>query len=199
MRYCVICGQILIGRQRKHCSHVCEVKDWQSRNKDRVHQYKRNYVLHNPEKRKQSVKNYDSSHKERRVAWLERNAEQVREYFRRRAQTPSFKEDNKIRTHRRRALIRSLTRHFTKTEWEELKHTYGHGCLACGRKDKLSADHVKPLCLGGTNEISNIQPLCLRCNFKKNAKEIDYRPLHKLISTGNVSRITTMGPRGRTL
>ena len=40
---------------------------------------------------------------------------------------------------------------------------------------KLSVDHIVPLSLGGSNDISNIQPLCRACNSIKWAKIIDFR------------------------
>ncbi len=65
----------------------------------------------------------------------------------------------------------------TGAEWEAVKQKFGNVCLCCGRGDrKLTADHVIPLCKGGTNFIENLQPLCISCNCSKNAKIIDYRP-----------------------
>jgi 5-methylcytosine-specific restriction endonuclease McrA len=57
-----------------------------------------------------------------------------------------------------------------------VKH-YGGRCLCCGRNDvTLTVDHIVPLVMGGSNDISNIQPLCRSCNCSKQAKNIDYRP-----------------------
>ena len=41
-------------------------------------------------------------------------------------------------------------------------------CAACGGRWNLHLDHIVPVCLGGTNEESNLQCLCRRCNGKKN-------------------------------
>ena len=43
----------------------------------------------------------------------------------------------------------------------------GWKCLHCGSPDDLCPDHIIPLCYGGTNDPSNIQPLCRSCNAKK--------------------------------
>lgn len=61
-----------------------------------------------------------------------------------------------------------------KREHSEL---YGYRCLCCGQQfsSGLTVDHVVPLALGGSNWISNIQPLCHHCNSKKHTKIIDYR------------------------
>jgi len=50
----------------------------------------------------------------------------------------------------------------------------GYRCQACGRnveedKIKLAVDHKIPVDWGGTNEISNLQALCLECNLGKQA------------------------------
>lgn len=51
-----------------------------------------------------------------------------------------------------------------------------HGrCLCCNKKRRLTPDHVVPLGKGGSNDISNIQPLCLPCNLKKHNRCTDYR------------------------
>ena len=43
----------------------------------------------------------------------------------------------------------------------------GEGCRYCGEMDRLTLDHILPKCLGGTNEISNLQFLCFTCNQAK--------------------------------
>jgi 5-methylcytosine-specific restriction endonuclease McrA len=65
-----------------------------------------------------------------------------------------------------------------ETEWVALKAQYNYTCLRCGRREPeitLTRDHVIPLTRGGSDWISNIQPLCHQCNSSKNAKSIDYR------------------------
>lgn len=65
----------------------------------------------------------------------------------------------------------------TQAEWESLCKKHGMKCLACGETGvKLTKDHVVPLSKGGTDYITNIQPLCGACNGRKWAKEVDYRP-----------------------
>lgn len=74
--------------------------------------------------------------------------------------------------------------YFSRSEWEELKAKYNSMCLCCKQQEpfiKLAADHVVPLARGGTNNISNIQPLCGSCNARKHAKSFDYRLAYKRI------------------
>lgn len=66
----------------------------------------------------------------------------------------------------------------TLQQWEELKRRYFYLCLCCKRQEPfvaLTEDHIVPLILGGSNDISNIQPLCRSCNSRKHASTIDYR------------------------
>jgi len=75
----------------------------------------------------------------------------------------------------RRALSAGAEGSFSLIEFKELCAYYGNQCLCCGKPDKLTADHIVPLTKGGSNYISNIQPLCSRCNSRKHAQTVDYR------------------------
>lgn len=56
--------------------------------------------------------------------------------------------------------------------WNALKEKAGRKCSVCGLKEpdiKLSPDHRQPRSRGGTNEESNLQPLCEQCNNLKSS------------------------------
>lgn len=78
---------------------------------------------------------------------------------------------------RRRALKAAAEGSHTVEEWEALKKQYDYRCLRCGKQTKLTRDHIIPLSRGGSDYISNLQPLCLSCNSKKLASSTDYRPV----------------------
>jgi len=83
----------------------------------------------------------------------------------------------RFKNNERRVRRHLLTPH-TLTQWQMLKVIYDYTCLACGRKEPeilLTRDHIAPLSLGGSDDISNIQPLCRSCNCKKWARTKDYR------------------------
>jgi 5-methylcytosine-specific restriction endonuclease McrA len=70
---------------------------------------------------------------------------------------------------------------FTTKEFTALCEKYGNRCLSCGRDDvSLTPDHAHPLSLGGSNLVTNIQPLCNRRN-SRNVKVLDYRPLTRFL------------------
>lgn len=82
-----------------------------------------------------------------------------------------------VQRNRNRAMRLACEGHYTAAEFEVLCEIYDNVCLRCGDKNaSLTPDHVVPLSLGGSNWISNIQPLCRSCNSRKNVKVIDYRP-----------------------
>ncbi len=63
----------------------------------------------------------------------------------------------------------------TSDQWLGLCGVYGMRCAACHGLKPLTRDHIVPLSKGGTDYISNIQPLCRQCNSAKRTKTIDYR------------------------
>ncbi len=80
---------------------------------------------------------------------------------------------------KRRASLKGATGTHTFEEWQSLKSFYEYMCLCCKRTEPkvvLTVDHIIPLSKGGSNDISNIQPLCRSCNSRKNATTISYLP-----------------------
>lgn len=42
-------------------------------------------------------------------------------------------------------------------------------CMGCGAEHGLEVDHIWPLARGGTNNLVNLQSMCVRCNARKGA------------------------------
>lgn len=51
----------------------------------------------------------------------------------------------------------------------------GARCAKCGRRDKLTLDHVVPKSKGGKLEAANVQILCRYCNSHKGNASRDFR------------------------
>ena len=62
-----------------------------------------------------------------------------------------------------------------KTAFKFLTDKYGKRCLKCNTKKRLIVDHIVPRRRGGTNDYTNLQILCIPCNFRKGLLIIDYR------------------------
>lgn len=168
---------------------------WRQGRKDRQRELRQQWSEQNPERNRQQARETYHRHKDeysarRRIydnqRWhsdpvhRERKRQQDKDRYQNNPVARRRKIDRAIvTTHVRRARIRGLSTHYTQTEWRALCELYDHRCLCCGRQEpeiQLTPDHVTPLSRGGSNSIDNIQPLCLDCNLRKNARSTDYRP-----------------------
>lgn len=115
-------------------------------------------------------------HREIVRQWNERNPDKIKRY-----RTEGYRKNKALyiaANNRRRARLLQTVGSYSVEEWEALKTQYGNRCLSCGRLESdidLTVDHVIPISKGGSNYISNLQPLCKSCNSKKKDKTIDYR------------------------
>lgn len=100
--------------------------------------------------------------------WRKRNKNHISIYDKK------WQEENKARKlfinlmamYRRKG----VTGNCTFQEWEALKKKYKNCCACCGQpegKVLITIDHIIPIKKGGTNYISNLQPLCRKCNEHK--------------------------------
>ena len=90
------------------------------------------------------------------------------------------KQRTNTRNGRYRARKRGADGTHTYGEWETLKAQYNWTCPCCGKREPgivLTEDHIIPLSLGGSNNIENIQPLCMPCNSRKHTKVIKFEPM----------------------
>lgn len=67
----------------------------------------------------------------------------------------------------RYARLKGAEGKFTLEEWNQLLCKHEYKCVHCGYNGKLTKDHIIPLTKGGSNYITNIQPLCQSCNSSK--------------------------------
>jgi 5-methylcytosine-specific restriction endonuclease McrA len=98
----------------------------------------------------------------------EKGLETIRRY----KKTDKFKakqqRDNRKSKVRRRTILKNLNEFHTEQEWQECIKRYNNRCACCYGREKLTRDHIIPLTKGGTDDITNIQPLCQPCNSSKN-------------------------------
>jgi 5-methylcytosine-specific restriction endonuclease McrA len=162
---------------------VNSYKDWRKKNPERTAATSRAYREKNKDRITERERAYRDAHREHIAAtgkmWRENNRDR-RDQARRRWQETNperVRDIVLIANHKRRTDNGS----FTADEWKALCLKYGNQCLCCGRTGiLLSVDHVVPISAGGSNSISNLQPLCRKCNSRKKNKTIDYRPPEQL-------------------
>jgi 5-methylcytosine-specific restriction endonuclease McrA len=159
-------------------------KQYYEENKERYSEQGKQYYQENKKKVLKRCKKYRQTHKaERNEAlkdWVRRNPEK------RRKQMQRYREKNGERrllmereySRKRRAIKANADGFYTKDQWLELLEVCDNQCLKCGATENIEADHVKPLSRGGSDWITNIQPLCRPCNCEKHAHTADYRPMH---------------------
>jgi 5-methylcytosine-specific restriction endonuclease McrA len=98
---------------------------------------------------------------------------------RKRSKLPKWKATQAASAAKRKGKLFGASGSWTGKQFLALCKKYGNVCLCCHKQRKLTPDHVIPLCRGGSNTLSNIQPLCLPCNVKKHNKATDYRKTPK--------------------
>lgn len=142
------------------------VRAWHAANPDRVREIKRAYYERN---RPEVIA--------RSAAYDKQNPEQARAKKAKYAKTDAGKIAGKAVVHRRRARLLANGGSFSAAEWTALVERCGNRCVACFTPSTAAAlepDHIVPIALGGSNAISNIQPLCRSCNARKAAKVHNY-------------------------
>jgi 5-methylcytosine-specific restriction endonuclease McrA len=175
--------------------HKDTARKYVEANREHIRELKRKHQEQNPEKYDEALRKYREAHREEINQKARERRQQDLEHYReigRKSREKHAEERNAYQRNYSRANPNKLTLYtnnrrarklkavgsHTQEEWQELKAFYDFKCLRCGKREpeiKLTRDHVIPLTQGGTDGIDNIQPLCARCNSKKNHKHIDYR------------------------
>jgi len=186
---CVDCSStIRFSKNCKCAAKGCVVKKWKSYkqqwnklNNDGLLAYRKKWKKEHPDK----MKSY-------RKKWNEKNPEMAKICVEnwQRNNPERYAANTRVSASRRRAFLRNAEGTHTLDEWLALKNSYGNICLCCKiseeelhqlTKMRLTEDHIIPLHDGGSNWITNIQPLCKSCNVKnykhrqKYGEQIDYR------------------------
>jgi 5-methylcytosine-specific restriction endonuclease McrA len=147
--------------------------------REAMHDYNQRYHAEHREECQQRDREYHAAHREERNAkarqWA---AEHVEE---RKAWGEEYRRKNleaiKARNRNRYAQLRSLEGTHTAADIEDLFTVQGGKCAGCkkplrksGKSKTFHVDHVMPVIRGGSNDASNLQLLCPRCNIQKKAK-----------------------------
>lgn len=91
-----------------------------------------------------------------------------------------YRQSNKTVRYRIGSRRKAAQGYYTPEQWETLCSFFNGKCPHCGKEvERFSPDHIIPASRGGSNWITNIQPMCLSGNIRKsNIYTTDYRPEH---------------------
>lgn len=87
----------------------------------------------------------------------------------------------RVQTQRHRARKKVLPHTLTASQWKAIKAAYGYRCAYCGKKRKLTQDHVVPVSKGGGYVADNIVPACMSCNASKGNRPPPFIPPTRLM------------------
>lgn len=172
-RYYVENNEVVKERNRRYYAENKEVMKernrlnnatYRTKNRRKLLEAKRQYR----EKNREKIRAYDKHYRE---CTKDEKKEYKRRYYK--INPESFM----VASHRYRARKVAARGEFTVKEFLLLCKSNNYKCLCCGERKRLTADHIVPLSRGGSNDISNIQPLCRSCNSRKGTNTTDYRPL----------------------
>lgn len=139
--------ELAIARRTKNYKENCE----------RERQARKKWAAENPEKIRIAMRKQYLKNRERILAnnkrWSLANPQASQAY-----------------STNRRARKLQASGSFTKDQFIDLCEQYEQLCAYCGKKDKLTVDHIVPLSRGGSNYIENIAPACGKCNARKYTK-----------------------------
>lgn len=109
------------------------------------------------------------------LKWRAKNLEKARETARRWYADP---ENRRIHRNARRKRENDGGQAADAADLRAILTAQGHRCAYCKadlKRKKRHLDHIMPLALGGSNDRTNLQYLCVPCNLAKGAKDpIDF-------------------------
>lgn len=170
---CVECARAAADKQRRDDPerHKVALKAWQKANKEKYHANATRWTAAHLEWRKAYEKAWRTANREkitaRTMAWRAANRERWD------AAAKAWHEANRPRVRtiwrNRRARTRNAAGKHTVKQILDLLQKQQNRCAACSKslKPGYHADHIMPLARGGSNDIGNIQLLCVACNLSK--------------------------------
>jgi HNH endonuclease len=151
-------------------------KKYREANPKKRREFHRRWRAANPKKVRAQASKWYTEHKEKALEkarnWHAANPEKVA------ASSKKWRLANlevyRVHVRARRARQRGALGSHTAAEVSDLlirqKWRCANAACRISLKERRSLDHIMPLRRGGSNDITNLQWLCPRCNSRKNAK-----------------------------
>jgi len=165
-------------RETKQQQIATYMQQWRADNKDDIATKHAEWYVLNKETVKTRERQRYQTNKETIPGYLHLYYEAHADAIKARVKLWQQSPQGQVAASHKRANRAKASGSHTAMEWMNLKESYGNKCLKCGTPElerPLTQDHVIPLSKGGSNDISNIQPLCRKCNGQKGVKTTDYR------------------------
>jgi hypothetical protein len=184
-----------------------------NKRKEYMKEYRKKY--YGSDKIKQTMKKYYETHKdqmrEQAKKYQEANKEKVLARIKAYRRTSLVsKQSRKMQKIRRREAKHNSIIAYTLQEWKQKCEATNGICPCCytvfnNGLYKLSLDHTPSLAeaqkrykLTGVKQIytiNEVTPLCLRCNIKKNDKDISIEELRKIVLGKSASEVEEVKPK----
>lgn len=175
---CSKCGSTIRSLKFNYCvlCHRSLNKEYVKKNFETTQKYLKKWYSKNANKVKRKSAAWQCANRERYnfLARTRRDPEKESVRNREYRKTPNGRITHQISTINNIAKRKQAEGSHTITEWIELKQKYNNRCLCCGINELelttrshhrvLEQDHIVPITKGGSNWITNIQPLCNECN-----------------------------------
>jgi len=172
-RTCDLCGESFSpGSQwkRRFCSAKCRTKN-HDRSEKGIAAHRAWHKAH-PECQRQYREKNRESRSEYHKIYSSKNREAILKH------KSKWRKANRLVSNaitiRYRAKKKGAQGSHTAKEFVLICKKQGGKCAHCGKKRKLTVDHVIPISQGGTNFAYNIEGVCGPCNSAKGAKILEY-------------------------
>ena len=174
---CMVCSAMSASKSyyQNRETRLAGLAIYRNANKDKVRAGRRAFYAAHTEKVKRESAAYFKANRE--AALRQRRAHRAANKALYAARDEAYRLANpqKVITVKRRyrARLRGADGDHTSAQIEVMAARQGHRCAHCKKSIRKGyhADHIVPLKLGGSNDISNIQLLCRSCNCSKGGKD----------------------------
>jgi 5-methylcytosine-specific restriction endonuclease McrA len=172
------------AQQRYRLRYPDRIKEFRRRYYEEKHPGSARYGILTDQEKKirvlENSKRHYQENKELYLQWHRNNYRKNKDKILTRNKAWASANPDKIRklslagTNRRKVRQLNCKGSHTYEEWQDMIAKCEYKCVSCGKKKKLSKDHIVPLIRGGTDYIDNIQPLCRECNSAKRDRVINF-------------------------
>lgn len=152
------------------------IREWRTINKEHLRLKSKEWRIKNKEYKKKIDREYRINNKEKvnlnKRKYYSNNKDKVNNMKKKYNSSFKGKINRTKRNHKVLSLKHKVKFDLTSEQIKELFNKYD-SCIYCGRKDKLSLDHLHPITKNGDTSINNIVISCRPCNASKGDRDVE--------------------------